>query len=106
VLRRGYSSDWVSNCIHAVSSITEGYRLRVASPGWGEMASWYVLQEYRPWLPERGVAHRGWHRPGLERYPLYYRELESPRSGGARGVVFRLFGGERDLAASYGPPAR
>ena len=28
----GYPSDRVSNCIHAVSSISEGYRLRVASP--------------------------------------------------------------------------
>ncbi len=41
----GYRNNRVSNCIHAVSVLSEGYRLRVGSPGYGEMASYFVLQE-------------------------------------------------------------
>src|SRR5262249_8077146 len=35
----GYRSDRVSNCIHALSTIVEGPRLRLGSPLWGETAS-------------------------------------------------------------------
>src|SRR5947209_1956930 len=40
----GFPSDKVSNCMHAISSISDGYRLRIASPGWGQMASFSILK--------------------------------------------------------------
>ena len=42
----GYRNNRVSNCIHAVSELSEGYRLRVASPGYGEMASYFILRVF------------------------------------------------------------
>jgi hypothetical protein len=102
----GYSSDQVSNCIHAVSSITEGYRLRVASPVWGETASYYVLGELEPWIMDPCRTHP-WvgSAIGLDQYPIIYRPFgENPRSGAIAGPVYRLFGGEKCLQASYGPP--
>lgn len=103
----GYRSDCVTNCIHAVSTIAEGPRVRVASPGWGETASYVVLRELTPWVIQPGCPHP-WvgSALGLDQYPLLYRDWENPRSGAIRGPVVRLFGGERDLAPSYGPPGR
>jgi hypothetical protein len=102
----GYRSDDVSNCIHAVSSLSEGYTLHVASPGWGEMASYWVLEELEPWVldkrPNAGIAVA----VGLSQYPIIYRDWESPRSGTIGGPIYRLFGGERTLQATYGPPLR
>lgn len=101
----GYRSDRVCNCIHAISTIAEGPRLRVASPGWGESASYFVLQEFEPWIllnrptPWVGAAL------SLDRYPIIYRDWRNPRSNAAFGPVFRLFGNDRDLKATYGPPA-
>jgi hypothetical protein len=99
----GHSSDQVSNCIHAVSSIVDGYRLCVVSPGWGEMASFSILRRFEPYItapckyPWIGSAL------GLDAYPIIYRDWESPRSG-LLGPAYRLLGGERDLRPTYGPP--
>ena len=102
----GHSSDRVSNCIHAVSSIVEGYRLRVASPGWGQMASFSILKRFEPYIISPNCTHP-WigSALGLDEYPIIYRGWESPQSG-LFGPVYRLFGGERDVRATYGPPAR
>jgi hypothetical protein len=102
----GHRSDKVSNCIHAVSSITEGLRVRIGSPGWGETASFIVLGKLRPWIVNGAQLHP-WVGTalGLDDYPLIYREPgQRPYSRRLFGSVFRLFGGERDLEATYGRP--
>jgi hypothetical protein len=103
----GHRSDRVSNCIHAVSSLAEGHRLTVASPGWGETASYLVLQRLEPWIIDPCRSHP-WvgSALGLDHYPIIYRDWENPRSGALRGPLHRLFGGEKDLRATYGPPVR
>lgn len=102
----GYRSDRVTNCIHAVSTVVEGPRVRVASPGWGESASYAVLKEMEPSIvskqPETWVGSS----LGLDQYPIIYRDFTNPRSGGIVGPLNRLLGGERDLKATYGPPVR
>src|SRR3954454_10292748 len=78
----GYPSDRVSNCIHAVSSITGGHRRRVLGPGWGETASYLVTRELMPWVIDRGRTH-DWvsTRLGLDAWPIIHRPFEHPRSG-------------------------
>lgn len=103
----GYRSDRVSNCIHGVSTVVQGPRLRVLSPGWGESASYFILQEFEPWVIQPGCSHY-WVSSalGLDQYPIIYRGYTSPRSGALLGPVRRLLGGERDVVATYGPPVR
>jgi hypothetical protein len=103
----GYCSDCVSNCIHAVSGVAEEARVHVLSPGWGEPASYLVLQRFKPWMLDGERTHP-WVGAalGLNNYPLIYREMENPRSGAIQGPVLRLLGAERDLQATYGPPPR
>ena len=103
----GRRSDRVSNCIHALSTVVEGPRLRVLSPGWGEPASYFILQEFEPWVVQPGCTHY-WVSSalGLDQYPIIYRDYTSPRSGAFQGPIRRLLGGERDLVATYGPPIR
>jgi hypothetical protein len=101
----GRRSNRVSNCIHAVSTIIEGPRLRVGSPGWGEMASWYVLKEFRPYIidrqnPDFWVSSA----LGLDQYPIMYRDFRNPLSGGIVGPPARMFGNERNLRSTYGAP--
>jgi hypothetical protein len=105
-LDMGRPTDRVSNCIHAVSSLSQGFRLRVGTPGWGEMASYYVLKELEPWICEPRTTYP-WvgSALGLDQYCLIYRDFESPRSG-LIGPVVRLVGGERNLRATMGPPVR
>lgn len=95
----------VSNCIHALGAVEGGYRIRVASPGWGESASYTILRRFRPWILDETQSHT-WVSSalGLDAYPIIYRDFENPRSGGIVGPVFRLLGAERDLRATYGPP--
>jgi hypothetical protein len=100
-------SDRVRNCIHALSAVVGRPGLWVASPGWGETASYAVLRRYLPWVidcdhtqPWVGSAL------GLDAYPLIYRGLEPPRSGAIVGPLYRLAGGESELQATYGPPPR
>jgi hypothetical protein len=95
----------VSNCIHAVSTVVEGSRVIVLSPGWGEVASYAVLERFMPYVIEPDQVHP-WvgSALGLDAYPLIYRDNERPCSGTIMGPVNRLLGGERDLRATYGPP--
>jgi hypothetical protein len=103
----GYYSDNVSNCVHAVSSLADGYRLRFVSPGWGETASYRVLDELGPWVLDRGRVY-----PwvgcalGLGRYPIIYRGWDPPRGGVLWGTLDWLLGREGDLTATYGPVGR
>jgi hypothetical protein len=103
----GYPSDRVSNCIHAIGAVAEGNRVRVLSPGWGETASFSLLERFRPWIVDCSHTHP-WVASalGLNCYPIIYRNFEHPRSGYLRGPTSRLFGRERDSTASYGPPPR
>lgn len=103
----GYPTDRASNCIHAIGSIANGYRIRVATPGWGESASYVILQRLEPWIYHIGCTHP-WvgSALGLDQYPIIYRDYRRPLSGGVVGPFFRLFGSERDLQATYGPPVR
>jgi hypothetical protein len=102
----GYRSERVTNCIHAVSTVVEGPRLRVASPGWGESASYFVLKEMEPSIvsktPEPWVGTA----LGLDKHPIIYRDFTNPRSNAVFGPLNRALGGERDLKATYGPPVR
>jgi hypothetical protein len=102
----GRKPDRVSNCIHAVSSIAEGYRLRVAEPGWGQTASFAITKRFRRWIIDRDEVH-AWvgSALGLDEYPIIYRDWTPPRSGGLIiGPVFRLLGAEKNLTPTYGPP--
>jgi hypothetical protein len=102
----GRPTDRVSNCIHAVSGTIEGHRMHVAIPAWGEMASYFLVQRFTPWMIEPCRTHP-WVSSALclDQYPIIYRGAdEDPHSGLLRGPVYRLFGGERCLQASYGPP--
>lgn len=100
-----YPTDRASNCIHAVGSISQGTRLRVVSPGWGEPASFLVLKEFQRWICDPQTTHP-WvgSALGLDEYCLIYRDYHRPRSGAISGPVFRLLGSERDLQATKGPP--
>jgi hypothetical protein len=104
----GYRSDRVSNCIHAVSSIAEGHRLRIASPLWGQTASYFVTRELQPWIIDCDQRKFEWVGTalGLDWYPIIYRDLENPRSGTFRSAVQRAFGINNMPAATYGPPPR
>lgn len=96
----------VSNCIHAVAEVVERPALFVGSPGWGEVASYAVLLELRPWLLDECTKHY-WVSSalGLDAYPIIYRErIAPPLSGTFLGPFYRLLGGERNLQATYGPP--
>jgi hypothetical protein len=101
----GRSEYRVVNCIHAISELVDGFRVRMFSVAWGEVASYEVLRRMRPWIidhntPDRELATS----LGLDAYPIIYRDYQAPRSGTILGPLYRLFGGERNLRATYGPP--
>ena len=74
----GYYSDDVSNCVHAVSSLADGHRLRFGIPVWGEVASCRVLNELSPWVLDRGrVCPWVGCALGLGRYPIIYRSWDN-----------------------------
>ncbi len=102
----GHHSDRVSNCIHAISSIVEGYRLRIASPWWGEPASYSITRRLLPWIvdPDQSKFHWVATQLGLDNYPIVHRDLEDPRSGPIRSAIQRAFGIDAALPATYGPP--
>lgn len=103
----GYRSDEVSNCIHAVSTVVEGPQLRIGSPGWGEIASFLVLKRFRPFLLDETPHHWIGASLGLGKYPIIYRDrFHGPRTSALAVLCTRLFGPERNLVATYGPPAR
>jgi hypothetical protein len=102
----GYCSDDVSNCIHAISSITEGYRLLIATPLWGESASYFITREFEPWFLDDDQQSYKWVSSalGLDWYPIIHRDLENPRSGVLRSAVQRALGINNVPPATYGPP--
>ena len=73
----GYCSDCVSNCIHAISSIAEGHRLRIASPLWGRAASYFITWELEPWIIDCDQDKFKWVSTalGLDWYPIIHRDL-------------------------------
>jgi hypothetical protein len=79
----GYPTDRVSNCIHAVSSCAEGYRLRILSPGFGDTASWAVTQRFKPFIINTDETHEWvYSYLGLQDYPITRRDFDrNPRSG-------------------------
>ncbi len=102
----GRKSNRVSNCIHAVSSVAEGYRLRIAEPGFGQTASFAITKHFRPWIIDQDQVH-AWIGSALDldKYPIVYRDWTPPRSGGLIiGPIYRLLGSEKNLKATYGPP--
>lgn len=101
----GFNSDQVSNCIHALSAVVDGNRVRVGSPGWGEIASYIVLLRMRPWVLDETPDQRIGAALGLGAYPLIYRDrFTGPRTGPLGVLHSRLFGPERGLVATYGSP--
>jgi hypothetical protein len=79
----GYPTDRVCNCIHAVSSCAEGYRLRILSPGFGDTASWVVTQRFRPFIINTDETHEWvYSYLGLQEYPIQRRDFDrNPRTG-------------------------
>jgi hypothetical protein len=102
----GYRSNRVSNCIHAVSSIVEGPKLRIGSPGWGQSASYFVLLELERWVISDETVPWVGSALDLDRHPIIYRDWKNPRSNAVFGPIYRLLGGERNIRATYGPPNR
>jgi len=102
----GRRNDHVSNCIHGVSAIDRGTRLRIASPAWGEVASFVILERQRRWIVDTTLTH-DWliQCLGLNAYPIIYRDWSMPISGAFLGPGYRRCGGERNLEPTYGPPA-
>lgn len=98
-----YRSSNVSNCIHAISGITEGYRLRVLSPGWGDTASYFILLEFMPWIIEPEQTH-DWLASalGLDQYPIAYRE--PPERPGLLPPLTGLRIRDRKAVPTYGSP--
>ncbi len=53
----GWPSRRVSNCIHALSDMVEEAPLRIASPGWGEPASYLVTLLFGRWMVQPCQTH-------------------------------------------------
>jgi hypothetical protein len=102
----GHLSNRVTNCIHAVSSIADGPKLRVASPGWGQSASYFVLLKLDRWVISQETVPWVGSALDLDRYPIIYRDWANPRSNAIIGPIYRALGGERNIRATYGPPNR
>ena len=92
-LDSGYRSSRVTNCIHAVTTVASGYRVRIVSPAWGQAASYYVALRLYSWYidpyrtyPELLSAL------GLDRYPLRMEDLNAPPRGFYASLVGALEG--------------
>jgi hypothetical protein len=95
----GYRSDQVSNCIHAVSSVVGGHRLRVLSPSFGETASYYIARRMEPWIIDCQHRHLWLLRElRLGSYPIILRDLESPQSSVLWSTLKRGLGMEEPTA--------
>jgi hypothetical protein len=72
----------VCNCIHAISDLARSrHRLRIASPGFGEVASYHITKRLEPWFIAPEEIH-AWVNSclGLDAYPLIHRDLrDAPR---------------------------
>lgn len=89
-----YNSERASNCIHAISTVEGGYRLRIISPSYGETASFYITHRYRRWICNPHQVHEWvYDRLGLHAYPTVHRAWnEHPRSGIFWGGLRNLLG--------------
>ena len=84
----GHPTDRVSNCIHAIASPADGYRVRVLSPWFGETASWAVLQRYRPFIYDTDQTYEWvFDYLGLQAYPINRRDYRNPRAGPLRSAL-------------------
>lgn len=105
----GYRREAVSNCIHAISDLAEeSARLRIASPGWGNSASYFVTLQLLPWIIDYHQCHAGIADAiGLGSYPITFRELDvgNPTTGLLLKMVqgARRLGLSRSLSPSKGP---
>ena len=79
-----------------------GFRLRVLQPGWGETAAFHVVRRYEPEITDREPTPWVASALGLDRYLMIRRDWKLPNSG-LFGPVYRGFGGERNLQATFGP---
>jgi hypothetical protein len=73
-----YPVERVSNCIHVFGALAVGApRLRFATPGWGESASYFITLNLAPWILDRCQTHE-WvtERLGLGCYPIARRDLD------------------------------
>jgi hypothetical protein len=77
-----YRTMNVSNCIHALSELADNRgRLRITSPGFGEVASYYIAHRFEPGLMDPEQVHP-WVGTclGLENHPITPRAWgEVPR---------------------------
>src|SRR5262249_40567271 len=73
----GYPPSRASNCIHAIGEIVGRARARVASPGWGETASYVLLRRMEPWILD-DRKEQPWIEEalGLNDYPIIRRDYE------------------------------
>src|SRR5262249_43283834 len=54
----GYCDDEVTNCIHALSTLAAGApRLHIATPGWGDAASYFITLSLTPWIVDSCRTH-------------------------------------------------
>jgi hypothetical protein len=73
-----YPAARVTNCIHALSDIAfRKKRLRLGSPSWGDAATYFIVQSFRPWIIHPDEIH-DWLLPplGLTPYPIIRRDLD------------------------------
>lgn len=86
MLDTGHRTSQACNCIHGISSIDRRMRLRIASPAWGEDASYVILERQSRWIINREITH-DWliYDLGLQAYPIIYRDWSclsaAPSSG-------------------------
>jgi hypothetical protein len=67
-------SDRVCNCGHALTALTDRPKLILGSPGWGDMASVYILDnKFSPWIIGQNTYPWVACAIGLDRYPIVFR---------------------------------
>ncbi len=73
----GNRNERICNCIHAVSRMVERPRPRPPIHGWGDSASYYILQVMEPWIisksPEMSIGSA----LGLDQRQLTHRDWEN-----------------------------
>jgi hypothetical protein len=74
----GFRAARVSNCIHSLSDIAiNTKRLRLGAPSWGDPASYFIAQTFRPWIIDENCLHDWLLSPlCLTRQPLIRRDLD------------------------------
>jgi hypothetical protein len=88
----GWPAARVSNCIHAVSDLAQGEPLlRISSPGWGDVASYYTTLHLLPWIVQPCVVHEWvFAALGLRGYAICRRDLREgnpSRSTALRAIM-------------------